>query len=126
MLRKHVFVVNGTAAFLNLLRDLLQGEDFNVTTTSYVPRTFDSIAALAPDLLILDLVIGEIAGWDLLERLHREAATRGVPLILVSTEAHLLERAQADAERYGTHPVILKPLAPDDVLNAIHKMIGPA
>jgi DNA-binding NarL/FixJ family response regulator len=126
MLRKHVFVVNGTAAFLNLLRDLLQGEDFNVTTTSYVPRTFDSIAALAPDLLILDLVIGEIAGWDLLERLHRAAATRGVPLILVSTEAHLVKRAQADAERYGTHSVILRPLAPDDVVNAVHKMIGPA
>jgi DNA-binding NarL/FixJ family response regulator len=126
MLRKHVFVVNGTPKFLNVIRVLLQDEEFNVTTTSYVPETFDSIAALSPDLLILDLVIGEVAGWDLLERLHREAATKGLPVILISTEAHLLERAQADVERYGTHAVILRPLNAGDVLTAVHEAVGPA
>jgi hypothetical protein len=38
MARKHIFVVIGAPAFLNLVRALLQDADFNVTTTNYVPR----------------------------------------------------------------------------------------
>ena len=44
--RKHIFVVNGTPAFLNLMRDLLQDERYNVTTTNFVPRSYEQIAAL--------------------------------------------------------------------------------
>ena len=71
--RKHVFVVNGEPDFLDIMRDLLQGERYNVTTTNFVPRTFDQIAALRPDLLIVDLAVDDRAGWELLERLQASA-----------------------------------------------------
>jgi len=35
--RDHIFAVNGSADFLDILRDLFQEEDFNVTTTNFVP-----------------------------------------------------------------------------------------
>ena len=37
--RRHIFVINGASAFLNLMRDLLQDERYNVTTTNFVPRS---------------------------------------------------------------------------------------
>ena len=77
MERKHIFVIDGSPEFLDLLREFLQDEQFNVTTTNYVPKTFDQIAVLQPDLLIVDLVVRAQAGWDLLERLQVEALTRG-------------------------------------------------
>ena len=55
MARKHIFVVNGSAEFLDIMRDLLQEEQYNVTTTNFVPRTFEQIEALRPDLLMIDL-----------------------------------------------------------------------
>ena len=67
-------------------------ERFNVTTTNYVPLTFDQIAVAKPDLLVIGLVWGEIAGWELLERLHSEAVTLGIPVILTSTNQKLLDR----------------------------------
>ena len=99
--RKHVFVVNGSPAFLDVVRELLQDERYNVTTTNYVPHTFDQIASLAPDLLLVDLATGRRAGWELLERLHAEAATRRVPVLVTSTDPHLLVEAEATAARYG-------------------------
>src|SRR5690554_1063582 len=92
--RKHIFVVNGAPEFLNLMRDVFQEERYNVTTTNFVPRSFDQIAALQPDALIVDIVAGQQAGWDLLERLHAEAATTGIPVIVVSTNPQLLEKAR--------------------------------
>ena len=114
--RKHVFVVNGAPEFLNLMRELLQDDDFNVTTTNYVPETFQSIEVLAPDLVVIDLVVGQRAGWDLLEQLRAGAATRGIPVILASTDPTLLERAQADTERYGEHESFVKPFNVEKVL----------
>ena len=126
MARKHIFVVTGAPDFLNLVRELLQGEDFNVTTTNYVPETFDVVAALDPDLLIVDLEIGMQAGWDLLEQLRTGAATRGLPVILASTEPYLLEQARADADRYGSHRVFVKPFDVPDLVATVHAIVGRA
>jgi hypothetical protein len=57
--RKHILVVNGDPAFLEMVRELLQLYDYNVTTTNFVPRTFRQIEARRPDLVIIDLVIGQ-------------------------------------------------------------------
>src|SRR5687768_2343033 len=74
--RQHIFVVNGSADFLDVVRDLLQDEQYNVTTTNFVPQTFEQIETARPSLLIVDLIHGEMAGWDLLAELRREAADR--------------------------------------------------
>lgn len=124
--RKHVFVVNGAPEFLNFVRELLQDEEYNVTTTNYVPETFDQIAVLAPDLLIIDLVVGIQAGWDLLDRLQAEAGTRGIPVIITSTAPNLLERAEADPGRYGGQRLVAKPFDIGVLLRAVEELIGEA
>ena len=124
--RKHVFVVNGAPEFLNLMRELLQDDDFNVTTTNFVPETFQSIEVLAPDLVVVDLVVGQRAGWELLEQLRAGAATRGIPVILASTDPKLLERAQADTGRYGEHETFVKPFDVEKVLALVHEVVGSA
>ena len=124
--RKHVFVVNGAPEFLGLMRELLQDEAFNVTTTNYIPETFDGIAALAPDLVVVDLVVGQRAGWELLERLQEAASTRGLPVIITSTDRRLLDRARADPERYGAHRTFVKPFDVDELMALIHEVIGAA
>jgi len=124
--RQHIFAVNGSPDFLDLLRELLQQEDYNVTTTNFVPKTFDQIAALTPSLLLIDLVVGQHVGWDLLERLGKGASTRGIPVIVVSTSPQLLEEAQADPARFGGQGFLCKPFDLDDLLTMVSDLIGPA
>jgi len=124
--RKHIFAVNGAVDFLETLRELLQDEKFNVTTTNYVPETFDQIAAVDPDLIIVDLAVGQRAGWDLLERLHAEAATRHIPVLVTSTDQRLLDRVKADVARYGENQFVVKPMNIDDLIGTVHEMIGSA
>ncbi len=126
MARQHVFVVNGSPAFLDVIRELLQDELYNVTTTNFVPRTFDQIASLQPDLLVIDVVIGQQAGWDLLERLHAEASTSRIPVIVVSTTPHLLERAKEQSERYAGSHLLAKPFDLEELLGMIRELLGPA
>jgi DNA-binding response OmpR family regulator len=123
---QHIFVVNSSPEFLDLLRELLQDERYNVTTTNYVPGTFDEIAALKPALLIIDLVVGKRAGWDLLTQLTTEAATHDLPVVLTSTDQRLLDRAEANPTRYGRTARLVKPFDLDVLLATIHDAIGAA
>jgi DNA-binding response OmpR family regulator len=124
--RKHIFVINGAPEFLNLMRDIFQDQRFNVTTTNFVPNSFDQIAALQPDALVVDIVLGQQAGWELLERLHAGVVTTGIPVIIVSTSPHLLEEAREQAARFGAHRYLVKPFDLDDLLSAVEEMIGKA
>jgi CheY-like chemotaxis protein len=124
--RQHIFAVNGASVFLEAVRDLLESESYNVTTTNYVPQTFDQILALEPALLILDLAVHVQAGWDLLEQLHADALTQGIPVIVISTDPRLLDAAQADFARYGGQRFIGKPFDVDVLLAAVEELIGKA
>jgi DNA-binding response OmpR family regulator len=124
--RKHIFAINGAPEFLNIVRDLFQEEAYNVTTTNFVPNSFDQIVALQPDALIVDIVIGQSAGWELLERLHAGAATTGIPVLVLSTSPQLLHKAQEQAARYGNHRYLDKPFSLDDLLTHIRDLIGEA
>lgn len=126
MARKHIFAVNGSPEFLDVLRQLLQEERYNVTTTNFVPRTFEQIEALAPDLLIVDIAVGLEAGWDLLERLHERAFTKGIPVVITSTDPRLLDRARAESARFGGQTFLAKPLDIEGLLEAIQSLIGSA
>ncbi len=124
--RKHIFAINGSPDFLNMVRDLFQEEEYNVTTTNFVPNSFEQIQALQPDALIVDVAIGESAGWELLEQLHAGAATNQIPVLVLSTSPRLLERAREQAERYGNHRYLDKPFDLDALLASIREMIGEA
>lgn len=124
--RKHVFVVNGAAEFLDVVRVLFEDERYNVTTTNFVPKTFNQIEALDPDLVIVDLAVGVRSGWDLLARLHGEAATREIPVIVVSTDPRFLQRAEDEAARYGLHHYLGKPFDIEELLGLAAELIGPA
>jgi two-component system phosphate regulon response regulator PhoB len=124
--RRHVFVVNGAPVYLELMRELLRDADYAVTTTTWVPATFDQVAALAPSLLVVDLEVGRRAGWDMLQRLHEGAATRGIPVVVVSSDPRLLAEAEAQRARYGGQGWVAKPFDIDDLLRTIRGLLGPA
>jgi CheY-like chemotaxis protein len=58
---------------------------------------------------MVDLVVGEPGGWELLEQLHTDTLTTGIPVLVLSTSPRLLVQAQDQAERYGTHRYLEKP-----------------
>jgi hypothetical protein len=60
--RRHIFAINASPEFLNIVRELFQGKGYHVTTTNFAPNFFAQIEALQPDALIIDIAIGQEAG----------------------------------------------------------------
>jgi DNA-binding response OmpR family regulator len=125
-LRKHVYVINGSPDFLDVVREFLQDERYKVTTTNFVPRSFETIEVAQPDLLIVDLVQGEQEGLDLLVKLRVAASTRVIPVLLMSTLPSMLDRVRAEHEIFGGDRYLSKPFDLDDLLETVQEMIGTA
>ncbi len=122
--RSHLFAVNSSPDFLTIVRELFAEEGYTVTTSTFDPDVFDQIVVLHPDALMVDVAVGQTAGWELLERLHAEATTAVIPVLVTSTTPRLLEEAQAAG--YGTQHYLAKPLDLYALLMAIREMIGDA
>ena len=126
MNRKHIFCINGASDFLDFVRALFEDEDYNVTTTNFVPNTFDQVLTVQPSMLIIDLEVGRRAGFDLLERLRHEAHTRQIPVMIVSTDQQLLDEVHVDPERYGGQVFLGKPFDIQEMLERVQALIGTA
>ena len=124
--RQHIFAVNNSPDLLDIFRMLFQRHDYNITATSFVPQIFEQIVTLGPSILLIDLAHRERVGWELLERLQREARTREIPVIVLSTSTASLERVRADPARYGGDYFLAKPFDIDELLAAVRSLIGPA
>jgi CheY-like chemotaxis protein len=123
--RKHVFAVNSSPDFLLIVRELLEEEGYAVTTSTFDSNVFTQIVMRQPDVLLIDVAVGESAGWDLLRRLHTEAATIEIPVLVTSTSPALLEQAREQAAWYGTERSFLtKPMDLDELLRTIRVMVG--
>jgi DNA-binding response OmpR family regulator len=123
--RKHVFVVNGSPDFLNMMRELLQDERYNVTTTNFVPSIADMIVAAAPDAVVVDLIAHQLSGWDLLGSLRASDLPSHVPILIVSTSEPALEKARQDPALSGDR-FLLKPAGVEEIITAVGELIGPA
>ena len=61
---KSILVINDTPEILDLFRDILEAEGYEVTLHAFDPKQLDEIEREQPDLIILDYLIGgEPAGW---------------------------------------------------------------
>ena len=125
--RKHVFAVNSSPDFLLIVREVLTDEGYAVSTSNFEPNVFTRIVMRQPDTLIVDVAPGESAGWDLLRRLHLEAKTSDIPVVVTSTSPPLLKQAHDEAVRYGTNRSLLtKPLDLDELVKTVRELVGDA
>lgn len=123
---QHVLMVNRDPVLLDLARALLQEERYNVTTTNAVPLTFALIAAARPALIIIDLTITESSGWDLLIRLHAEAVTAAIPVIITASDARLLAHVDRYRYLYGGQAHLEVPFSVATLLDAVRALIDAA
>jgi len=123
---KHIFVVNNTPVLLDLVRTLLEEERYRITTTNFLPKTFDQIADLQPSLLIIDLCIGAQDGWQLLAEVRQEASTHGIPVLVFSATQSLLEQAAANHALWGGDRFLSVPFELDELVLQIRGLIGVA
>src|SRR5437870_1167411 len=103
-----VLVVHHDEAAAAIVARLLGSEGYTVNIARDGPSALDCIANNPPDVVLLDMMIPGLDGFEICRRLKREPATRLTPVILVtalSTKEHRLAGLEAGADEVFTKPV---------------------
>lgn len=117
--QRHIVVVNDTQEILDLFRDILEEEGYRVSLYSYAFKDIADIAALQPDLVILDFVIGgEAHGWQLLQKMKMTRQTKDIPVIVCTAALQLVRELEGHLKTKNVG-VVLKPFDIDELLDAV-------
>src|SRR2546426_2615820 len=111
-----VLVVEDDPPAAELLRLYLEGAGYYVELARDGEEGFAKARRLRPNLLILDLLLPRIDGWDLLVRLKEEPETRAIPVVIVS----IMEQ-QGKGFALGAADYLVKPVSREELLNALQR-----
>ena len=76
-----------------------------------------------PDLILMDISIPKIDGWEATRRLKQSGATRDIPVIALT--AHALEEDRQKATLAGCDGYLAKPVEPRRVVEEVERFLGP-
>ncbi len=79
-----VLVIEDDPAAQELLRVHLEGAGYGVMVTGNGRQGLEWLSQIRPDAVILDILLPEMDGWEILQRLKSEPATRSIPVMVVS------------------------------------------
>ena len=122
---KRVLVVNDTQEILELFHDILELMGFDVVLMSYAPRELNRVREVAPDLIVLDFLMGEREplGWQLLQKLKMDRQLDSIPIVVCTAAI----RAVAEQQGYLTEQgalVVLKSFNVDQLEEAVQRAVS--
>ena len=119
--RRHVLIVDDEADHRSLLRLLLKPLGFVIRESASGAEALRAVADQRPDLLLLDIGLPDLRGWDVSQRL-RGTSTLPIPTIMVSANAHEnLPGGEHDSLHDG---FVAKPFSETVLLEQIQKVLG--
>lgn len=117
---KVIIVVDDNPTIAHLLRDALEEDAaYDVRTVRDAHRALEAITASAPDLVILDVYLPGMSGFELFDQLRGTAETAGIPVLFISAAMPAPELA-----RRGITEYLPKPFAVADLLSRVERLSG--
>lgn len=104
-----------------MYRDYLEFSGFRVETARDGREAIEKTRAMGPDLVLMDLSLPVLDGWEATRQLKADPATRSIPIVALS--AHALAAEGERARRAGCDGFIAKPCLPPDLVAEIGKYI---
>jgi CheY-like chemotaxis protein len=99
----------------------LKHSGFRIAEAENGEEALGKASALLPDVIVMDLSLPVMDGWEATRRLKRDARTKKIPVIALTGHA-LPEHARA-AREAGCDLVITKPCLPDQLMDAIRRIL---
>jgi DNA-binding response OmpR family regulator len=120
---KRVVYVEDEQEMIDLVRLILSRKGFEVTGANGGREGLATIRRVLPDLVLLDLMMPDMDGWDVYQQMKAEDATREIPVIIVTAKAQSIDKV------LGLHiakvdDYIAKPFSPNELVLSVEKVLA--
>jgi putative two-component system response regulator len=115
--KEKILVVDDTPASLKLLTDIMKAEGYDVRSAISGELALFAAASNPPDLILLDIRMPEMDGFEVCRRLKSSATTQDVPVIFVTAASETDEKVHGFA--LGAVDYVTKPYQRDELLSRV-------
>jgi two-component system response regulator VicR len=121
--KKRILCIEDDLDMIDLIRLILERRGFIVEGADGGKAGLQAMRAIPPDLVLLDLMMPDMDGWDVFQKMKADTATRHIPVIIVTASAQNIDR------EFGLHiakvdDYIVKPFSPQALLASVDKVLG--
>ena len=117
-----ILVVDDYQDAREMYAEYLQFSGFRVAEARNGNEAVDQAFALRPDLILMDLSLPGMDGWEATRRLKADPSTKHIPIVALT--GHALAGASDGARRAGCDSFVTKPCLPDDLVVEVRRMLN--
>jgi len=120
--RKRILVVDDEIYIVHILEFSLTMEGYEVATASDGEEALRKIEEDRPDLVVLDIMMPKLDGYEVCRRLRQKEETASLPVILLSAKGRPVDREVG--MEVGADDYIVKPFSPRRLLEKIRELLA--
>lgn len=117
---KHILIVDDVTTNLKCAAEVLK-DTYDVTTAKSGKAALQILREIQPDLIMLDVNMPEMNGFEVMERIKEDPVTRDIPVIFLTAEAD--KENEVTGLKMGAMDFIKKPFEPDIMRSRIEKIL---
>jgi DNA-binding response OmpR family regulator len=119
---KQILCIEDDPEMIDLIRLILGRRGFKVAGAAGGTAGIKAVREHLPDLVLLDLMMPDMDGWEVYQQMKAEESTRNIPVIVVTAKAQSIDKV------LGLHiakvdDYISKPFSPQELMNSVEKVI---
>ncbi|HEX6559049.1 MAG TPA: response regulator [Longimicrobiales bacterium] len=119
-----MLVVEDNEDNLLIVATILRHFGYDVLTAADGEAALDTARTQLPDLILLDISLPKLDGWQVARALKADARTQAMPIIAFTAHAYQADRTRATDE--GFVGFLTKPVEPLRIVDEVRRIVGPA
>ncbi|MEL6604608.1 MAG: response regulator [Cyanobacteria bacterium J06614_10] len=116
-----VLVVEDSVSQREMMKDLLEGSGLDVTVARDGIEALQLLQGPPPDLVLLDIVMPKMNGYEVCRRIKTNSATQNLPVVLCSAKGEEFDRYWG--MKQGADAYIAKPFQPTELVGTVKQLL---
>lgn len=117
-----ILCIEDEEEMIELISLILARHNYNVLGAIGGQAGLDGVRKLKPDLILLDLMMPKIDGWELLQRVRADPGLQGIPVIVVTARANEIDRVFG-LQIAGVEGYLTKPFGPQELVQCVERVL---
>ena len=119
-----ILVVDDEPDVRTIVVTLLESDGYAVANASSGEECIDQVKADPPDLIILDIMMPEMDGLEVMVKLKDVPASSGIPIIVLTVLGGSALFSEETLKSHGADRVLRKPFEPEELSRAVEQALG--
>lgn len=120
-MKRKVLIIDDNEELLMLVEIIFLDIGYEIIGTADSTRAFEYAVKEKPDIIILDIMMPRMSGWDVLKQIKSNNDTEHIPVLMLSVKADRDEKEKS--RNLGADTIMRKPFQSEELIEAVTKII---